>query len=210
MKIFVYDSGKGILSFIKLILKSNKNNDYYFFMDKDFFPLGEKDSVTIKERLNYIIEQCNKDFFDLLIICCNTASSELDSSLKNKCKCPIFDVLSYSLSFINNGLLLCSHRLYTNLKDKYNSLIDCQSLINNIEKYNIFACIKWMKENISLLKEKNLILGCTHLTLISHLFKKNKIIDPLIYLVDDLPNSKELTYSGNKYAMNEISKFIHK
>ena len=36
MKIFVYDSGKGILSFIKLILKSNKNNDYYFFMDKDF------------------------------------------------------------------------------------------------------------------------------------------------------------------------------
>ena len=124
MKIFVYDSGKGILSFIKLILKSNKNNDYYFFMDKDFFPLGEKDSVTIKERLNYIIEQCNKDFFDLLIICCNTASSELDSSLKNKCKCPIFDVLSYSLSFINNGLLLCSHRLYTNLKDLLSDLVD--------------------------------------------------------------------------------------
>ena len=48
MKIFVYDSGKGILSFIKLILKSNKNNDYYFFMDKDFFQLGEKDSVNIK------------------------------------------------------------------------------------------------------------------------------------------------------------------
>ena len=41
-------------------------------------------------------------------------------------------------------------------------------------------------------------------------FKKNKIIDPLTYLVDDLPNSKEFTYSGNKYAMNEISKFIHK
>ena len=106
-------------------------------MDKDFFPLGEKDSVTIKERLNYIIEQCNTDFFDLLIICCNTASSELDSSLKNKCKCPIFDVLSYSLSFINNGFLLCSHRLYNNLKDKYNSLIDCQILINNIENNNI-------------------------------------------------------------------------
>ncbi|MGM9857806.1 MAG: hypothetical protein ACI311_00915 [Bacilli bacterium] len=210
MKIFVYDSGKGILSFIKLFLKSNKNNDYYFFMDKDFFPLGEKNSKVIKERLNYIIDYCNKNFFDLLIICCNTASSELDSSLKNKCKCPIFDVLSYSLSFLNNGYLLCSSRLYSNLKNKYNLLIECQTLINNIEKNNIKECIKWIKENDSLLNKNNLVLGCTHLTLISYLFRNKKIIDPLVYLVDDLPNSKELTLSGNKYAMNEISKFIHK
>ena len=210
MKIFVYDSGKGIISFLKLILKNQKNNDYFFYIDKKSFPLGEKDSSFIKNRLKTIITKVNKENYNLLIICCNTASIELDITLKNSCKCPINTIFDYTIRLYNsNRVILCSNHLYKKLMNENINALDVQDLINNIESNNILNCSTIINDKLSFTKYE-IILGCTHLTHIRFLLKNVKTLDPLLLLVDDIPNCGALILSGNKAGLNEINKyFIH-
>ena len=74
MKICLYDSGLGVLPFIKLILRNNLANDYYIFLDQDNFPYGEKSEEELEDVLIKNLNEINKNKYDLIFILCNTMS----------------------------------------------------------------------------------------------------------------------------------------
>ena len=167
MKILLLDSGKGIIPFIKEILKQNKNNEYYLFMDHEGFPYGDKDELYLVNRLKYLLNEFNKLHIDLLLICCNTLSNIY---LRNKIKTnyQIKTIFELNLANLHNNKILVT----PSLKKFYindNRFIAC-NLASSIENDNLTLSIQELKR-LTFIKDK-LILGCTHYPLIKDLFYK--------------------------------------
>ena len=87
MNILLLDSGLGLIPFVKEIIKCNKKNTYYLYMDNEFFPYGSKTRHQLKRRLQFLIRKFNKLDLDEIYICCNTLSKiYLDYKFKSKVK----------------------------------------------------------------------------------------------------------------------------
>ena len=74
MNILLLDSGLGLIPFIKEIIKTNKKNTYYLYMDREYFPYGNKSRFQLKRRLQYLLRKFKRLKIDEIYICCNTLS----------------------------------------------------------------------------------------------------------------------------------------
>lgn len=142
MKILLLDSGIGIIPFVKEILKQKKGNEYYIFMDYEFFPYGNKSNNFLKNRLKVLLNKFNKLNIDLLLICCNTLSNiYIKGNYKVKYK--VKDILSLNLKKLKNNYIIVT----PNLKKSYQNdhrFIEC-NLAKKIEENDIIEIIKEIK-----------------------------------------------------------------
>lgn len=206
MKILLLDSGKGIIPFIKEILKQNKNNEYYLFMDHEGFPYGDKDELYLVNRLKYLLNEFNKLHIDLLLICCNTLSNIY---LRNRIKTnyQIKTIFELNLANLHNNKILVT----PSLKKFYindNRFIAC-NLASSIENDNLTLSIQELKR-LTFIKDK-LILGCTHYPLIKDLFYKYLPCEIVSYESDfiaKIPTSSTRIFFGREYEIKIVKKYF--
>ena len=206
MKILLLDSGKGIIPFIKEILKQNKNNEYYLFMDHEGFPYGDKDELYLVNRLKYLLNEFNKLHIDLLLICCNTLSNIY---LRNRIKTnyQIKTIFELNLANLHNNKILVT----PSLKKFYindNRFIAC-NLASSIENDNLTLSIQELKR-LTFIKDK-LILGCTHYPLIKDLFYIYLSCEIVSYESDfiaKIPTSSTRIFFGREYEIKIVKKYF--
>ena len=191
MKICLYDSGIGVLPFLKVILRHNIGNDYYIFVDHDNFPYGEKNDKELLDLLINNINKLKKYNFDYIFLCCNTMSYIY---LKNRF---LFDIkirtiLEYNLNNLSNIKLLGTNNLCSHFIDKSINGSDLAKLIEKNEIKKIIRKIKKIDEPI--------ILSCTHY----HLIK-----DLLFYYQVNFLSNEEKIFEGIEYN-NQVNIYIKK
>lgn len=92
--ILVLDSGVGGLSICRSILKLCPQLHIRYVADDSAFPYGTKDDRFLIERLSELIAQCHERFsFDLVILACNTASTLVLPSLRERFDVPFVGVV---------------------------------------------------------------------------------------------------------------------
>lgn len=92
--VLVLDSGVGGLSICRSVLKVCPQLHIRYVADDAAFPYGTKDDAFLIERLSTLIAQCHERFsFDLVILACNTASTLVLPSLRERFDIPFVGVV---------------------------------------------------------------------------------------------------------------------
>ena len=92
--VLVLDSGVGGLSICRSVLKLCPQLHIRYVADDAAFPYGTKDDEFLIERLSELIAQCHERFsFDLVILACNTASTLVLPSLRERFDVPFVGVV---------------------------------------------------------------------------------------------------------------------
>ena len=205
MKILLLDSGIGLIPFIKEIINQNKGNDYYFYMDHEFFPYGNKSKNFLKNRLKILLKKFEKLNIDLLLICCNTLSNIY---LKHKYITPykVKNIFSLNYKHLNNNSILVTPSL-KKFYQKDHRFISCSlaSKIENNDIYEIIQEIKSMKFN------NKVILGCTHYPLVKSIFKhylENEVLSYEDIFINQLEGGKSIRFFARDYEKNIINKYF--
>ena len=211
MSIGIFDSGLGGVTALNVIKKNYKQKDIVFYGDTCHLPYGDKSRKEIikysEEIVNYLIDKG----VEVIVIACNSATSNALDSLKEKYDIPIIGVIDPAIKKL---LTLGSKKvgvIATETTIKSNKYYDkIKELDENIDVYSV-ACPKFVpvidsgkKDGeeieklidlyISQISEKidTLILGCTHYTIIkdviSRKYPKLTIIDPSIEVSRELEN----------------------
>ena len=206
MKIMLFDSGIGLIPFIKEIIYLNKNNEYYLFMDHEFFPYGNKNEKQLFKRLKYLLNKFETLNIDYLYICCNTMSNiYLHHKIKTNYKIKTIFELNYQ--HLNNKNILVTPSLKKYYFDD-ERFISC-SLAPLIEKFDTRNIILEIKK---LSSSKKVILGCTHFPLIKYLFNHYASFEVVSYeneFVKKIPTGKIMKFYGREYEILMIKKFFY-
>jgi glutamate racemase len=201
MKICLYDSGIGIIPFLKVILKKKIYNDYYLYIDNDNFPYGNKSDEELLKILKKVIKYVENNDFDYLFICCNTISRIfLNNQIESKVK--VKTILEENIKDNKEFKLLCTPSLSKNIDNSING--------NNLAEYitdnNLYKII----ELINCIKNEKIILACTHYHLIKDLLDVFKVsyLSNEEQIFNDIESSKELNIYVKEKDYLEIKKYI--
>lgn len=158
MKICLYDSGLGVVSFLYQAIKHHYDHEYYILIDKENFPYGNKSDQELIKILKTQLEKIEKMDVDYLFICCNTMS-RIYHMLHLKTRFKVRTILDINLTHLNqNNFLLATSSIKKYYHEK---VVDGKDLASFIEENNIIQIIKFIKKINS-----NIILSCTHYHLI--------------------------------------------
>ena len=92
--VLVLDSGVGGLSICRSVLRLCPQLHIRYVADDAAFPYGTKDEMFLIERLSELIAQCHQRFrFDLVIVACNTASTLVLPTLRDRFDVPFVGVV---------------------------------------------------------------------------------------------------------------------
>lgn len=90
MQILVFDSGVGGLTIYKEIINLLPHADIVYCLDNAAFPYSEKTESTLIHRVNAVCQQiAQRISLDLIVIACNTASTVVLPSLRQRFTCPV-------------------------------------------------------------------------------------------------------------------------
>lgn len=202
MKIGVFDSGIGGLTFVKELFNLVSNVEVVYFADTLHMPYGNKSKEYIMNRAKIIINFLKSKNSELIVSACGTVSSVLPEfqNYENIIGVVKSSCLKASQITKNGNIGIIATEL--SIKEKYYEKI----LLNLNKKFNIYpkACpelaeiiennnnlsnqnFNYIKSCISIFAEKNidtLILGCTHYPIvkkvIAKILKGIKIVDSSI------------------------------
>lgn len=186
--ILIFDSGMGGLSVYQEIRQQLPNAHYIYCFDNAFFPYSEKNENCLIERAIYICQQISLNYpINLIVVACNTASTVVLPSLRQKFTCPIVGTVpaikpAAKLSQTKViGLLATKGTVKRPYVDQLIQLYaqNCQikrlgstALVEIAEQkiYGQLIELEQVKETVNQWwNEKNLdtvILGCTHFPLL--------------------------------------------
>ena len=184
-KIGVFDSGIGGLTTLEEIRKILPNEDYIFYADSKNNPYGEKTKEELFKITENIVDKLLIENVKIIVIACNTATTNCIEHLRNKYKDMIFVGTEPAIK------VACDNNYKTTLvmatpgtisSDRIQELIEknqkdnekiylvpCDGLANAIETNNEERIDKLLHENLD--KYKNykidaIVLGCTHYPII--------------------------------------------
>ncbi len=188
-KIGIFDSGIGGLTTLEEIKKLLPNENYIYYADTKNNPYGEKSKeelCSITENIvNYLLERDVK----LIVIACNTATTNCIEYLRNKFKNIEFVGTEPAIKVAcdnnyKNTLVLAtpstinSERtqslLEKNIKENENFyLIPCEGLANAIEKKDDDKINELLDKYLKDYKNiDSIVLGCTHYPIIKDKIQK--------------------------------------
>jgi glutamate racemase len=178
MKIAIFDSGVGGLSFKRAITNRFPKAQVVYFEDKENIPYGDKSKEKLLELTLPIFKNIDNQHFDAILVACNTVTTNIINKLRESIKTPIVGVepmlkpgaqltKTKVIAVCATPATLNSER-YSFLRRNYTSKLvvvepDCSEwayMIENNRKNELK-----LKEMVDELKQKKvdvLILGCTH------------------------------------------------
>ena len=172
MRIGIFDSGIGGLNVLKELVKKYPNNHYIYYGDTKNVPYGNKSLKELLELSSNIIDYLILKDVDMIIIACGTISSNCYKILKDKYDIKLYDIISPTISYINEsnyqniGLIATNRTIESKIFINNSSKIvldkSTPSFVQMIENNKVE--IKNIKDSLSIFKGKidALILGCTH------------------------------------------------
>lgn len=179
MLIGLIDSGNGGLAVLDSI--KDLNHSYILIMDKAFFPYGVKSKEFLLKRSYYLVNYLVKRKCDLIIIACNTLSIMCSEFLKTCFKVKIISIFDCIKDELKNGNIFIGTKnscIYVSEKYKIDC-IDGTKLIWAIENKKDYQNIIDSLLNV---KNKKLVLGCTHFLAINSNFFPVETINPIFKL----------------------------
>lgn len=203
--IVIFDSGIGGTSVLAHIQKAFPNANYSYLMDNLYLPYGELESKVLQQRLLQKLKTVEESFepIDLIVVACNTASTQSLCLLRSHTDIPIVGVVPAIKPAASKtktkkiGLLATpattNNKYIQNLiKDHANDIeVHLYASVNLVtlaeDKFwrgevNQFA-LKDEIENLNISKEIDyLVLGCTHFPILSS--EIHKALDMDIELID--------------------------
>jgi glutamate racemase len=178
MKIAIFDSGVGGLSFKKALEDKFPEAKIVYIEDKENIPYGDKTPEKLLELTLPIFKKIDKDKFDAVLIACNTVTTNIINDLREVISTPLIGVepmlkpaskitKTGSIAVCATSATLTSKR-YEWLKENFAVDIkviepncnDWAYMIENNRKNELK-----LKDMIEDLKTKDvdvLVLGCTH------------------------------------------------
>ena len=194
MRVGVFDSGIGGLTVLKNLYYHYPNNEYIYFGDTINLPYGNKTKEELNELSSLDVEFLLSKKVDIIIIACGTVSSNCINYLKEKYNIPIYDIITPTITYLNNsnyqniGIIatnatINSHIFKNNLsKDVYE--IKTPDFVPIIENNRIVELDQTIDNYLKEYKEKIdiLVLGCTHYPIIKN--NLHKYFDCKIDLLD--------------------------
>lgn len=208
MRVGVFDSGIGGLTVLKNIYRHYPNNEYIYFGDTLNLPYGNKNKEELNNLSSLDVEFLLSKKVDMIIIACGTVSSNCIDYLKNKYNIPIYDIISPTISYLNNsdyqniGVIatnatINSHIFKNNLNKNIYEIAtpDFVPIIENNKQEDLTKTInKYLKDYQN--KIDILVLGCTHYPIIKEDINKYfnnqvKLLDMSELLLDKLDNDNK-------------------
>ena len=196
--ILIFDSGVGGLSIAKHVIERNPNCRISYLADDLFFPYGELSEEDLKKRVVDVIDEAHTQLKpDIIVIACNTASTLVLPSLREKYQHTLFVGVVPAVkpaALISKtghiGVLATTGtitRTYTrtliddHAKDKKTFLYGSSSLVQQAEQriYDKTFDIKTISQELELLWEMDstqkidvVVLACTHFPLLRHILEE--------------------------------------
>ena len=209
-KIGIFDSGIGGITTYKEILKLLPNEEYIYYADVKNNPYGEKTQEELHDINSKIVDYLISRDVKLIVIACNTATTNSIEYLRSKYKDINFVGTEPAIKvacdkFYKNILVLAT--LCTISSEKTKLLVSrnkkkdqsiylqaCNGLANAIENHNDKLIDELLNKYLSKYKDIDaIVLGCTH-----YLYIKDK-------LTNYFPNAKII--DGN-YGVAKRVKYI--
>ena len=178
MRIGLFDSGVGGLTVLRSLVERYPNNEYIYYGDTLNNPYGSKSIDELLELASKNIEFLLEKGAEVIVVACGTVSSNCISYLRDKYKIRIYDVISNTLEYLNNGdsrkiLVIGTERtidshIFKNNVDKCVIEMATPLLVPAIEN-NEFMKIDNILDNYLLNYSDidTIVLGCTHYPIIS-------------------------------------------
>lgn len=225
MRVGLFDSGIGGLTVLKSLMKRYPDNEYIYFGDTVNLPYGSKSKEELKKLAKHNIEFLLEFNVDLIIIACGTVSSNCLDYLKSNYSIPIIDIISPTISYLNNsnynniGVIateatIKSHIFKNNINKKVYE-IATPKLVPMIESNKLYDIDNVLEKYLSDYKDKIdiLVLGCTHYPLLLSYFKKYniKVLDMAELInIDNYGNSNINIYFSkvDKLLINNVKKIL--
>lgn len=202
MKIGVFDSGIGGLTFVKELFNLVSNVEVIYFADTLHMPYGNKSREYIINRAKIIIDFLKSKDSELIVSACGTVSSILPEFkyyesiigvVKSSCLKASQITKNGNIGIIATELSIKEkyyEKILSNLNKNFNIYPKaCPELAEIIENNNNLSNqdFKYIKSCVLVFAEKNidtLILGCTHYPIvkkvIAKILKGIKIVDSSI------------------------------
>ena len=199
-KIGIFDSGIGGLTTYEEIKKLLPNENYIFYADSKNNPYGDKTQEELCIIADGIVKQLLEKDVKLIVIACNTATTNCIDFLRSKYKDIEFIGTEPAIKVAcdnnyKNVLVMAtsgtinSERTHTLLssnkkEDEKFYLLECEGLANAIENKDNNRIDELLKEYLTEYKDKNIdavVLACTHYPIIKDriaaYFPNAKLID---------------------------------
>lgn len=201
--IIVFDSGIGGLSIYRPLKIALPNHNIVYISDPQGFPYGDKKNTWLESRFGQLAVQFELLHPQLLILACNTATTNIITQLRARMSCSIVGVepvikplASYQSALALMTTSSASSKSTLALLKKYGTHVKVFTpvgLASAIE-YNDYEQVKKYIHEIKKIVQKNKIeaigLSCTHYPLILTEFQKAmpavKFIDPSAAVVKEV------------------------
>lgn len=215
MKIAFFDSGIGGLTVLAEAMKQLPAEEFIYFADTKNIPYGIKDNESIKNLVLDAIEFLSGKDIKALVVACNTATSVVVKSLREKYDFPIIGmepaVKPATERNGNHKILVCATdrtlaedkliSLIKNLKATHRvELLSLQQLVVHAEEFDFHSdvLLNYLNEKLSKYNWDDfdsIVLGCTHFIFFRALIK------------EILPNHIQIL-DGNKGTVKRLISLI--
>lgn len=177
--IIVFDSGIGGMSIYRPLKKALPGEDIIYIADSANFPYGDKSDVWLNDRFRVLAKQFEELSPKLVVLACNTATTNIIDNLRSRLSCPVVGVepVIKPLSRYSSALALmtattASSGSTVKLLKEYGEHVEVytpKGLAVAIEYHNLDQVkknIHEIKEIVQKKKIQALGLSCTHYPLI--------------------------------------------
>jgi len=225
----IFDSGVGGLSITKCITQRLPNEQLIYIADTRFSPYGDKTTLLIQQRTNYLAKKLISLNCKAVVIACNTATVAAIDQLRKQVTIPIIGVepaIKPAVQLSKTKKIGILTTASTAKNNRFISLIEqykqdaqifiqpCPGLVEVVEQ-NLLSS-KQSKKLLSkyltqLLAEKidTLVLGCTHYPFLIKEIKK--IVGEQILIMETaLPVTQQLKKQLDKYDLVATHKQVSK
>lgn len=179
-KIAIIDSGIGGISILNKIGKMLPNEDYIYYADSIHNPYGDKTYNELIAIMDTIMTSLLKENIKMVIVACNTASTQVISYLREKYSDILFVAVEPAVKLAydhyrdknvvvmaTSGTIMSERMLALDQKYPQDSrvLLPCHGLAQLIETQQlqkIPACLEDLFQDIEKKKVEVVVLGCTH------------------------------------------------
>lgn len=191
IKIGLFDSGIGGFSILKELMNSKLAAQFFYFADIEHAPYGDKTGLFIQQRSLEISKELLKKDIDLLVVACNSATTQSVAYLREHLQIPVVGVEPY-INYLNKypeekgkfGLITTQATASASKFKKLKTTLDPENKIEHLvteglaslieerfsKKLTHEAFLESLEKELEALKQYQfdyLILGCTHYPLIS-------------------------------------------
>lgn len=219
MKIGIFDSGIGGLSFLHQAMKKMPNTEFIYYADEAHVPYGEKTVEEIKGYIEEILDFLISKGVDAIVIACNTATSVATKEFRASYPVPIvgmepavkkavelYQHTGKRILVAATPVTIAGNKLHNLLErvDKENDvdLLPLPKLVRFAERgeFESVEVESYLKEEMKDLNLKDyvaVVLGCTHFNYFKDSFRN--VFPENIHFVD-----------GNEGTINQLMRVTKK